>query len=91
MPKVKKREAQHLFTVFGFDINISAVLTTVAGSVTWLLISTGLTWIHDIKTSVKTDIPQLKSDVVSIKSDITDVKSEQKRIKKEYAPDVAKK
>ncbi len=90
MPKVRKR-AQHLFTVFGFDINISAVLTTVAGSVTWLLISTGLTWLHDIKTTVKTDIPQLQREVVSIKSDIIDVKSEQKRLKKEYVPDVAKK
>lgn len=78
-----KKKPQHLFTVFGLDVNLSSVLTTVIGFISTLLISAGLSWLHDIKTALKTDLPQLKTDVAQIQK-------EQQRYKREYAPELKK-
>ncbi len=77
---MKRKSKQHLFTIFGLEVNLSAVLTTVVGSLSWLLITTGLKWVHDIKVTL--------SAVPALVEDVREVKKEQGRIKKQYSPEI---
>ena len=79
-----KKKNNHLFTIFGFEINLNSILTTVAGFICVSLLTWSLAWIKSIKIAIQTDIPQLKFDV-------SEIQKEQQRLKKEYVPDVIKK
>jgi hypothetical protein len=76
----KKKLGPHLFVVFGVPINLSALLTTVvAGMVVFL-----------ITTSIENGRRHREAWNTVLK-EVEDIKNEQARVKKEYAPEIAKK
>jgi hypothetical protein len=93
MPTRRRRPAPRphggLFTVFGVSINFNAIATTIGGLVTWGLLS--LVW-HSVKTNAGYvhAIPQIQAEVAGVKEDVKGIKAEQARVKREYAPPVAK-
>ena len=74
------KQKSHLFKVFGFEINFNGMLTAVAASGTWALLS----WlIHTIQI----DTGYIKS-IPAIQKDIITIKAEQVRMAKEYLPPI---
>lgn len=47
----KSNKQQH-FTIFGLEVNMSSVLTTIVGFVAVTLLGTTISWVKDINTTL---------------------------------------
>jgi hypothetical protein len=93
MPK-RKPINKGLFHIFGLEINLNSILTSVFGTLACMLVTWGILRLGAIAKNVGA-IPHMQAALIenhkailAVKSDVENIKTEQARIRTQYSPPV---